>query len=120
MDFPVDFYVPVTKTFMANVYGNWEISVQLAICRQDNKCSKSEGCRNELMMGLNTVFFLILPPLVSQFYLLLGFSQLYMVTILRSRQEERNATRFKMLQKTYIYIEREERKHCPCKQLVCG
>ena len=27
----------------------------------------------------------------------LGFSQLYMVTILRRRQEERNATRFKML-----------------------
>ena len=43
-----------------------------------------------------------------------------MVTILRRRQEERNATRFKMLQKTYIYIEREERKYCPCKQLVCG
>ena len=48
------------------------------------------------------------------------FSQLYMVTILKRRQEERNATRIKMLQKTYIYIEREERKYCPCKQLVCG
>ena len=50
----------------------------------------------------------------------MGFSQLYMVTILRHRQEERSATRFKMLQITYIYIEREERKYCPCKQLVCG
>ena len=29
--------------------------------------------------------------------LILGFSQLYMVTILRRRQEERNATWFKML-----------------------
>ena len=29
--------------------------------------------------------------------IVLGFSQLYMVTILQRRQEERNATRFKML-----------------------
>ena len=51
---------------------------------------------------------------------LLGFSKLYMVTILRRRQEERNTTQLKCYKKTYIYIEREERKYCPCKQLVCG
>ena len=51
---------------------------------------------------------------------LLEFSQLYMVTILRRRQEKRTQHGLKCFKKTYIYIEREERKYCPCKQLVWG
>ena len=40
---------------------------------------------------------------------LLGISQLYKVTILRRGQEERNATRFKMLQKN-LYLHRKREK----------
>ena len=37
------------------------------------------------------------PPHYLCIHLLIGFSKLYMVTILRRRQEERNVTQFKML-----------------------
>ena len=77
---------------------------------------KIKGSRLSLSTSENIQFIF-----VFRIHILLGFSQLYMVTILRRRQEERNATRFKMLfKKTYIYIEREERKYCLCKQFVCG
>ena len=51
MESPVDFFVWVSKIKMiSNVYDHCEISVQLAICRQDHKWSKSEGCWRELMV----------------------------------------------------------------------
>ena len=49
MDFPVDFYVWVSESNInSNVYDDCEISVQLAISRQDHKWSKSEGCRKNI------------------------------------------------------------------------
>ena len=67
IDSSVDFFVWVSKNkISSDVHGDCEVSVQLAICWQDHKWSRSEGWRKELMVGSNTPLSLILPPLISK------------------------------------------------------